>query len=87
MLTIPASNAASLLANKQIMLVGTTYDYETINTIDYALANNLIHKGDKIGHIYPQNEGGSMHCRAANTPRRRAGSRSSRRRSSPPTPT
>jgi len=58
MLTIPASNAASLLANKQIMLVGTTYDYETINTIDYALANNLIHKGDKIGHIYPQNEGG-----------------------------
>ncbi len=58
MLTIPSANVSSLLTNKQIMLVGTTYDYEQINMIDYALANNLIHKGDKIGHIYINNDGG-----------------------------
>lgn len=52
MLTVPVSLTSSLLTNKQIMLVGTTYDYQQINLFDYALANNLIHKGDKVGYIY-----------------------------------
>ncbi len=59
LLAIPVANVSSLLANRQIMLVGTTYDYEEINLFDYALANNLIHKGDKVGHIYIDNEGGA----------------------------
>ena len=52
MLTVPVSLTSSLLTNKQIMLVGTTYDYQQINLFDYALANNFIHKGDKVGYIY-----------------------------------
>lgn len=57
-IVIPSAWASTLLTNKQIMIVGTTYDYEMINAIDYALANKLIKKGDKIGHIYFEGEYG-----------------------------
>ena len=58
-IAVPASWASSLLENKQIMIVGTTYDYEMINAIDYALENKLIAKGDKVGHIHFEGEYGA----------------------------
>jgi ABC-type branched-subunit amino acid transport system substrate-binding protein len=58
-IAIPSAWASTLLSNKQIMIVGTTYDYEMINVIDYALENKLIKKGDKIGHIYFEGEYGA----------------------------
>ena len=35
-IAIPSAWASTLLSNKQIMIVGSTYDYEMINGIDYA---------------------------------------------------
>ncbi len=58
-LAIPASWASTLLSNKQIMIVGSTYDYEMINAVDYGLANGLFQKGDKLGHIYFEGEYGN----------------------------
>lgn len=58
-IAIPSAWASTLLSNKQIMIVGSTYDYEMINGIDYALENKLINKGDKIGHIFFEGEYGS----------------------------
>jgi ABC-type branched-subunit amino acid transport system substrate-binding protein len=58
-IAIPSAWASTLLSNKQIMIVGSTYDYEMINGIDYALENKLIKKGDKIGHIYFEGEYGA----------------------------
>jgi len=58
-IAIPAGFSSTLLTNKQIMLVGSTYDYEVINAVDYALENKLIKKGDKIGQIYPEGEAGA----------------------------
>jgi len=58
-IAIPAAWASTLLANPEIMIVGSTYDYEMINAIDYALANKLLKKGDKIGHIYFEGEYGA----------------------------
>ncbi len=59
MLAIPSAWASTLLANKYIMNVGSTYDYEMINLVDYALQQKLISPGDKIGHIYFEGEYGA----------------------------
>lgn len=59
MLAIPSAWASTLLANKQIMDVGSTYDFEMINLIDWAMQKGLIKSGDKIGHIYFEGEYGA----------------------------
>lgn len=59
MLAIPSAWASTLLANKQIMDVGSTYDFEMINLIDWALQKGLIKPGDKVGHIYFEGEYGA----------------------------
>ncbi|OLB73302.1 MAG: hypothetical protein AUI14_26745 [Actinobacteria bacterium 13_2_20CM_2_71_6] len=50
--TFAASFGSDLLANKNIMLIGTTYDVEMINAVGYLMKNKGLAKGDKIGHIY-----------------------------------
>ena len=59
MLAIPSAWASTLLASKQIMDVGSTYDFEMINLIDWAMQKGLIKSGDKIGHIYFEGEYGA----------------------------
>ena len=59
MLAIPSAWASTLLANKQIMDVGSTYDFEMINLIDWAIQQGLIKSGDKVGHIYFEGEYGA----------------------------
>ena len=58
-IAVPSAWASTLLSNKQIMIVGSTYDYEMINGIDYAMEKGLIKKGDTVGHIYFEGEYGA----------------------------
>lgn len=59
MVNIPAAWARNLTANPTNAVVGSTYDVEIINTLDYALAKRLIKPGDKIGHVYFEGELGA----------------------------
>jgi ABC-type branched-subunit amino acid transport system substrate-binding protein len=58
MFTIPVSWASTILDNPYNMIVGSTYDYETINGISWLMKNKGIKAGDAIGHIYLQGEFG-----------------------------
>jgi ABC-type branched-subunit amino acid transport system substrate-binding protein len=50
--TMAASFGSDLLTNKNIIIIGTTYDLEMINGVGYLVKNKGLAKGDKIGHIY-----------------------------------
>ncbi|MFV0533123.1 MAG: ABC transporter substrate-binding protein [Cumulibacter sp.] len=58
MLTVPASWASVNLETDAVMMVGQTYDVETINGLAYLQEEGLIADGDKIGHIYVDSEYG-----------------------------
>jgi ABC-type branched-subunit amino acid transport system substrate-binding protein len=58
MLALLSAWPSSLLSNDNIIVVGTTYDIEMINGLDYLLGKGLIKKGDKIGHLYFEGEYG-----------------------------
>jgi ABC-type branched-subunit amino acid transport system substrate-binding protein len=58
MFTIPVSWASTILDNPNNMIVGSTYDVETINGISWLMKNKGIKAGDSIGHIYLQGEYG-----------------------------
>ncbi|MGC9539424.1 ABC transporter substrate-binding protein [Streptomyces sp. UG1] len=51
-LVLPQAWAASLLGSPYIRVIGSTYDIETINAIDFLIKEKGIKKGDKIGHVY-----------------------------------
>ena len=58
---MPALLAAwpsSLLVNDNIIIVGTTYDIEMINGLDYLMKQGRLKSGDKIGHLYFEGEYG-----------------------------
>jgi ABC-type branched-subunit amino acid transport system substrate-binding protein len=58
---MPALLAAwpsSLLVNDNIIIVGTTYDIEMINGLDYLVQEQKLKSGDKIGHLYFEGEYG-----------------------------
>ena len=58
MFTVPVSWASTILDNPNNMIVGTTYDLEMINGIDWLMHNKGLAKGDSVGHIYIQGEYG-----------------------------
>jgi ABC-type branched-subunit amino acid transport system substrate-binding protein len=58
MFTIPVSWASTILDNPNNMVVGSTYDIETINGISWLMKNKGLKAGDTIGHIYLQGEYG-----------------------------
>jgi ABC-type branched-subunit amino acid transport system substrate-binding protein len=58
MLALLSAWPSSLLSNDNIIVVGTTYDIEMINGLDYLLGKGLIKKGEKIGHLYFEGEYG-----------------------------
>jgi ABC-type branched-subunit amino acid transport system substrate-binding protein len=58
MLSLLSAWPSSLLSNDNIIVVGTTYDIEMINGLDYLLGKGLIKKGEKIGHLYFEGEYG-----------------------------
>ena len=58
MVAIPSAWASTLLKSDDIMIVGSTYDYEMIDGVDWLLQKGMIKPGDKIGHIYFEGEYG-----------------------------
>jgi len=58
MVAIPLAWSQSLSDNPNYAIVGSTYDVEMINGLDYMLEKGIIAKGVKIGHIYHDSEYG-----------------------------
>jgi len=44
--------SSAVLSDPHIQLVGTTYDLEMINGLDFLMREKGIKSGDKIGHVY-----------------------------------
>ena len=51
-LVLPQAWSATLLGSPYIRVIGSTYDVETINAVDFLMKEKGIKKGDKIGHVY-----------------------------------
>ncbi|MFE7170534.1 ABC transporter substrate-binding protein [Streptomyces sp. NPDC057616] len=51
-LVLPQAWSATLLGSPYIRVIGSTYDLETINAVDFLIREKGIRKGDKIGHVY-----------------------------------
>jgi len=57
-LTFPQAWAATLLNKPEIQVVGTTYDIDMINGMDFLAGAAKLQRGDKIGHVYFEGEFG-----------------------------
>ncbi|MEW2166890.1 ABC transporter substrate-binding protein [Streptomyces sp. NPDC007084] len=51
-LVLPQAWSATLLGSPYIRVIGSTYDIETINAIDFLMKEKGLRKGDTIGHVY-----------------------------------
>ncbi|MFH8389303.1 ABC transporter substrate-binding protein [Streptomyces sp. NPDC018036] len=51
-LVLPQAWSATLLGSPYIRPIGSTYDIETINAIDFLMKEKGLRKGDSIGHVY-----------------------------------
>ncbi|MET7699015.1 ABC transporter substrate-binding protein [Streptomyces sp. NPDC005485] len=51
-LVLPQAWSATLLGSPYIRVIGSTYDVETINAVDFLMKEKGIKKGDRIGHVY-----------------------------------
>ncbi|MFF5496601.1 ABC transporter substrate-binding protein [Streptomyces aquilus] len=51
-LVLPQAWSAALLGSPYIRVIGSTYDIETINAVDFLIKEKGIKKGDSIGHVY-----------------------------------
>ncbi|MEV5608761.1 ABC transporter substrate-binding protein [Streptomyces sp. NPDC052225] len=51
-LVLPQAWSANLLGNPYVRVIGSTYDIETINAVDFLMKEKGLKKGDKLGHVY-----------------------------------
>ncbi|MEU6124638.1 ABC transporter substrate-binding protein [Streptomyces sp. NPDC047123] len=51
-LVLPQAWSSNLLGSPYVRVVGSTYDLETINAIDFLMKEKGLKKGDKLGHVY-----------------------------------
>jgi ABC-type branched-subunit amino acid transport system substrate-binding protein len=58
MISLLSAWPSSLLGNDFVIEVGTSYDIELINGLDYIKGKGMIKSGDKIGHLYFEGEYG-----------------------------
>jgi ABC-type branched-subunit amino acid transport system substrate-binding protein len=58
MISLLSAWPSSLLGNDFVIEVGTSYDIELINGLDYLKDKGKIKSGDKIGHVYFEGEYG-----------------------------
>jgi ABC-type branched-subunit amino acid transport system substrate-binding protein len=58
MISLLSAWPPSLLGNNFVIEVGTSYDVEMINALDYLKSQGKIKSGDKIGHVYFEGEYG-----------------------------
>lgn len=56
--TLAISWSSVLLGAPYVTIVGTTYDLEMVNALDYLFDQGKLKKGDKIGHVYIDGEYG-----------------------------
>ncbi len=56
--TLAISWSSVLLDQQYVTIVGTTYDLEMVNALDYLFDQGKLKKGDKIGHVYIDGEYG-----------------------------
>ncbi|MDI2128108.1 ABC transporter substrate-binding protein [Yinghuangia seranimata] len=59
LLTLPQAWASTLLGKKVIQVTATTYDVEIINGFEYLARTAPLASGDKVGHIYTDDEFGA----------------------------
>lgn len=57
--TLAVSWSSELLGQPHVIIVGTTYDLEVINGLDWMLEQGTIKKGDTLGHIYIEGDYGA----------------------------
>ncbi|GCD95217.1 ABC transporter substrate-binding protein [Embleya hyalina] len=57
-LTFPQAWPATLLNRPEIQIVGTTYDIDMINGMDFLAQAAQLKSGDKVGHVYFEGEYG-----------------------------
>ncbi len=58
MLTLPTSWASTNLDAPQVFMIGSTYDIDMMNGLNFLKDQGKIKDGDKIGHIYVDSEFG-----------------------------
>ncbi|WP_394429125.1 ABC transporter substrate-binding protein [Streptomyces sp. SGAir0957] len=51
-LVLPQAWSSNLLGSPYVRVIGSTYDIETINAIDFLMKEKGLKKGDKLGHVY-----------------------------------
>jgi ABC-type branched-subunit amino acid transport system substrate-binding protein len=51
-LVLPQAWSSALLGSSYIRVIGSTYDLETINAVDFLMKEKGLEKGDKLGHVY-----------------------------------
>jgi ABC-type branched-subunit amino acid transport system substrate-binding protein len=49
---LPQAWSSALLGSPYIRVIGSTYDLETINAVDFLIKKKGLKKGDRIGHVY-----------------------------------
>ncbi|MFD3998777.1 ABC transporter substrate-binding protein [Streptomyces sp. NPDC058548] len=72
-LVVPQAWSASLLGGPYIRTVGTTYDIDAINAVDYLIAEKRVTKGDKVGHVYFEGDFGENAVQGSTFAAKRAG--------------
>ncbi|MFK4040135.1 ABC transporter substrate-binding protein [Nonomuraea wenchangensis] len=60
-----ASFSSEVLNDQRVLIMGTTYDLEMINVLDYANQKSALPKGSRIGHIYLDGELGANALRGS----------------------
>lgn len=58
LLTFPMAWASTLLGREYVQVVGSTYDIDMINGVDFVARTAKLKAGDKIGHVYFEGEYG-----------------------------
>ncbi|MFF3248037.1 ABC transporter substrate-binding protein [Streptomyces sp. NPDC002870] len=58
LLTLPMAWASSLLGNEYLQVIGSTYDIDMVNGVEFVVRKAKLKPGDKIGHVYFEGEFG-----------------------------
>ncbi|MFG2310011.1 ABC transporter substrate-binding protein [Streptomyces sp. NPDC048566] len=72
-LVLPQAWSATLLGSPYIRVIGSTYDIETINAIDFLMKEKGLAEGDRIGHVYFEGDYGENALTGSRYMARKAG--------------
>ncbi|MEU1116382.1 MULTISPECIES: ABC transporter substrate-binding protein [unclassified Streptomyces] len=64
-LVLPQAWSSNLLGSRYVRVVGSTYDLETINAIDFLMKEKGLKKGDRLGHVYFEGDYGESALRGS----------------------